>query len=199
MAATTSALDTTPPRPEPATVATSIPASVASRAAAGDSFTSADGAPAAGAASTTAATGATATGATAAAATAPPAVISPSSSPTFTTSPSLRRRADNTPASSAGTSTVILSVSSSTSVSPAATRSPSCLSQREIVASTMDSPRGGTLMDDMECDGRGETAKVIRSNIGREPTWQGNRFGELGSSGARAVGGGRPPIWGGGH
>jgi hypothetical protein len=47
---------------------------------------------------------------------------------------------------SAGTSTVILSVSSSTSVSPIATASPSFLFQREMVASVMLSPSGGTLM-----------------------------------------------------
>src|SRR5207247_10962838 len=46
-----------------------------------------------------------------------------------------------------GTSTVILSVSSSTSVSPGATASPSLFSHLETVASTMDSPSGGTLID----------------------------------------------------
>jgi hypothetical protein len=52
-----------------------------------------------------------------------------------------------TPARGAGTSTVILSVSSSTIVSPPATASPFFLTQRDTVASTMDSPSGGTLMD----------------------------------------------------
>src|SRR5205085_2073745 len=75
-----------------------------------------------------------------------PSVSSPNSSSTFTTSPSFTACLDSTPALSAGTSTVILSVSSSTSVSPAATASPSCLTQRDTVASTMDSPSGGTLM-----------------------------------------------------
>ena len=50
------------------------------------------------------------------------------------------------PARGAGTSTVILSVSSSTSVSPEATGSPSFLSQLETVASTIDSPSGGTFI-----------------------------------------------------
>ena len=51
----------------------------------------------------------------------------PSTSPTFTSSPSLRSMRDSTPADSALTSRSILSVSSSTSGSPAATASPSLL------------------------------------------------------------------------
>jgi hypothetical protein len=42
---------------------------------------------------------------------------------------------------------VILSVSSSTIVSPLATASPFFFTQRDTVASTIDSPSGGTLMD----------------------------------------------------
>jgi hypothetical protein len=66
--------------------------------------------------------------------------------PRATTSPSWCARLTSTPLVVAGTSTVTLSVSSSTMVSPAVTASPSRLSQREIVASTMDSPSGGTLI-----------------------------------------------------
>ena len=75
--------------------------------------------------------------------------ISPSGWSTFTTSPSFAARRTSTPAFGAGTSTVILSVSSSTSVSPAATGSPSFFNQRAIVASTIDSPSGGTLNEIM--------------------------------------------------
>src|SRR5579862_9091435 len=46
----------------------------------------------------------------------------------------------------AGTSTVTLSVSSSTTVSPAATASPGCFIHRDRVASGVDSPSGGTFM-----------------------------------------------------
>src|SRR3954447_970898 len=50
----------------------------------------------------------------------------------------------NTPAESAATSTLTFSVSSCTSVSPASTASPSCLSHAPTVASTTDSPSVGT-------------------------------------------------------
>jgi hypothetical protein len=72
--------------------------------------------------------------------------ISARISPTPTTSPSWCNRLTSVPPVVAGTSTVTLSVSSSTMVSPDATRSPSCFNHRETVASTMDSPSGGTLM-----------------------------------------------------
>src|SRR6476661_3298646 len=113
---------------------TSRPASVAIRAAAGDTFvaaasaplpaagvatTGATGAEGAGAAGADGADGAGADGAAGAGAAPEPAPISPSASPTATTSPSCFERLDSTPDSSAATSTVILSVSSSTSVSPA--------------------------------------------------------------------------------
>jgi pyruvate/2-oxoglutarate dehydrogenase complex dihydrolipoamide acyltransferase (E2) component len=73
--------------------------------------------------------------------------ICPISSPTCTTSPSFFPCFVSTPALNAGTSTVILSVSSSTSDSFCATTSPSFFNHREIVASTIDSPSGGTLIE----------------------------------------------------
>src|SRR5688572_23290304 len=132
----------------------STPDSAATLRAAGDDLTSA---PAGGVACSGAgagvggdsALGAAAGGAAAAGAV--PAVfvssISPRTSSTFTTSPSFLAWRATTPALRAGTSTVILSVSSSTTVSPAATASPSCLVQRETVASTIDSPSGGTFSE----------------------------------------------------
>src|SRR5205085_8537810 len=63
--------------------------------------------------------------------------------------PSFANRFLSTPPVTDGTSTVTLSVSSSTSVSPGETESPSFFSHRDTVASTMDSPRGGTLIDVM--------------------------------------------------
>ncbi len=72
----------------------------------------------------------------------------PSTSPTFTSSPSLRSMRLSTPACGALTSTSILSVSSSTSGSPAATASPSLRSHLATRASTMDSPTSGTTMLD---------------------------------------------------
>ena len=166
-AAKTSGRLTTPPRPVPATDARSTPDSSARRRAEGALRTvaagtgAATGATAAGrcgwacgaADGTGAGRGAAATSGAAAtgAAVAPTAASSnsPSRSLTPTTSPSARARDASTPALSAGTSTVILSVSSSTSVSPAATGSPSRFSHRETVASVMDSPSGGTLIETM--------------------------------------------------
>jgi hypothetical protein len=58
----------------------------------------------------------------------------------------------STPGFNAGTSTVILSVSSSTTVSPDATTSPSFFSHRDTVASTIDSPSGGTFMESIQTD-----------------------------------------------
>src|SRR6266851_9082364 len=73
-----------------------------------------------------------------------PSPISPSTSPTATTSPSFLSTRCSTPLCSALTSTFTLSVSSSTSTSPCWTASPSCLSHFAITASTMDSPNAGT-------------------------------------------------------
>ena len=75
----------------------------------------------------------------------------PSTSPTFTSSPSLRSMRLSTPACGALTSRSILSVSSSTSGSPAATASPSLRSHLATRASTMDSPTSGTTMFDGIC------------------------------------------------
>ena len=145
----TSGLLTTPPRPLPVTVATSMPASVAARRAAGEDLTPS---PVAGvlAGVEPTLTGAVLGGAgLAGAAAAAPTIDSSKSarrSPTFTTAPSAAACFVITPARGAGTSTVILSVSSSTRVSPAATGSPSFFSQRETFASTIDSPSGGTFI-----------------------------------------------------
>jgi hypothetical protein len=73
-------------------------------------------------------------------------VMVPMISPIFTSSPSRWAMRSSTPALGAGTSTSILSVSSSTRGSPAATASPSFLSHRAIRASTTDSPTSGTTM-----------------------------------------------------
>ena len=81
---------------------------------------------------------------------APSSSMTPSTSPIFTSSPSRRSIRASTPACGAPTSRSILSVSSSTSGSPADTRSPSFFSQRETRASTIDSPSSGTTtFDDM--------------------------------------------------
>src|SRR5438105_2053651 len=158
MRSITSGLLTTPPRPVPATDAISIPASSAMRRAAGDDLTpSPDGAGGGGEAgaggsgalfgvSMLAAGGWEPVAAAGAPTVAPTADSSKSarSSPTFTTAPSCAAIFEIAPAFGAWTSTVILSVSSSASVSPAATGSPSFFNQRETVASTIDSPSGGT-------------------------------------------------------
>src|SRR5512141_3323173 len=149
----TSGLLTTPPRPVPATSEMEMPASSATRRAAGDDFGSdavvAGGAAGVdGAAAGVAGAGVGADGAgDGALAGAAVSSSSPRSWSTFTTSPSLAEMDVITPARGAGTSTVILSVSSSTIVSPLLTASPFFLSQRDTVASTIDSPSGGTLMD----------------------------------------------------
>src|SRR5512141_2366634 len=135
----TSGLLTTPPRPVPATSELEMPASSATRRAAGDDFGS-DAVVAGGAAGVDGAGDGARAGAAVSSS-------SPRSWSTFTTSPSLAEMDVITPARGAGTSTVILSVSSSTIVSPLLTASPFFLSQRDTVASTIDSPSGGTLMD----------------------------------------------------
>src|SRR5690606_33507771 len=131
----------------------STPCSAATRRAAGDAFTSPDSGAEAVAAAASWVGASAAAGADCcwggAPAPAPAAESSscPSPSSTPTTPPSAFSCFTSTPAFRAGTSTVILSVSSSTSVSPDATDSPSFLSQRLTVASTMDSPSGGTLIE----------------------------------------------------
>ncbi len=69
-----------------------------------------------------------------------------SSSPIFTSSPSLCLMLAMTPPRSALTSRSIFSVSSSTTGSPTSTRSPSFFSHRATRASTTDSPSCGTTM-----------------------------------------------------
>jgi hypothetical protein len=193
---------TTPPRPVPATSPTATPASAAARRAEGADFTSpvADGeavvvgaagagagagegavdgaaAAAAGAAGAGAA-GAAAVGAdeSGAGAPVPAGAALSSSSPrswsTFTTSPSATAVDAMTPARGAGTSTVILSVSSSTIVSPLATESPCFFTQRETVASTIDSPSGGTLMDNISYGSKMGTQPISSAFRGRS----GDRF-----------------------
>ena len=166
-AASTSGFDTTPPRPVPLTAAMSIPRSSAMRRAAGDDLVvelcPVGGEAAAGIAlravvGVEIGDGVGAFPAAVAPCVAPAAAgtavssSSPRMSSTCTTSPSFFARLASTPGFNAGTSTVILSVSSSTSVSPAATASPSFFCQRETVASTMDSPSGGTFMGSIQSD-----------------------------------------------
>src|SRR5205085_6435882 len=73
-----------------------------------------------------------------------PSAIVPSTAPTGTLLPSAARISPITPAAGAGTSSVTLSVSSSTTGSSRATASPGCFSHRATVASAIDSPRVGT-------------------------------------------------------
>jgi hypothetical protein len=68
----------------------------------------------------------------------------PITPPTPTASPSPFVIDSRTPSCSASTSKLILSVSSSTSASPAFTASPSCLSHFPTAASATDSPSSGT-------------------------------------------------------
>ena len=138
---------TRPPGPAPLTAPRSTPWSAAIRLATGvarSSLSSSPGALAgAGAAGT--ALGASLRGFAAFSAAAPlPSSIVPSTSPIWTSSPAWRAILPSTPSLSAGTSRSTLSVSSSTTASPALTGSPSCFNQRATVASTTDSPSAGT-------------------------------------------------------
>src|SRR5947209_7113154 len=78
-----------------------------------------------------------------------PSLISPSSAPTATVSPSLAEISPSVPAAGAGTSIVTLSVSSSTSGSSTATGSPGFLNHLPMVASVTDSPSVGTRISAM--------------------------------------------------
>ncbi len=73
-----------------------------------------------------------------------PSSIVASSASTPTVSPALATCSPILPATGEGTSTVTLSVSSSHSISSAATASPGCLNQLATVASVTDSPSVGT-------------------------------------------------------
>ena len=154
----TSGLLTTPPRPVPVTSEIAMPASSAARRAAGDDFGSGRrrgakeqqaryGSRSGAGSSSRCGRSSGRSSAAAGDAAAAVSSISPRSWSTLTTSPSATASEEITPARGAGTSTVILSVSSSTIVSPLATESPFFFSQRDTVASTIDSPSGGTLMD----------------------------------------------------
>lgn len=187
----TSGLLTTPPRPVPATVARSTPDSAATRFAAGDARGSEAATAGAGAVLEAARCGDAASagaGVRAGACDAPLAdsSISPRTSSTATTSPSCFTWRANTPALSAGTSTVTLSVSNSTSVSPAATASPSFLSHRATVASTIDSPRGGTLIEIIPrspVTGMGFAAEPSRLRSGLGPRVHAVRASRAGGEG----------------
>ena len=74
----------------------------------------------------------------------PSALIAPRIAPTPTVPPASTAIASITPADGAGTSSVTLSVSSSTSGSSALTASPTFLNHWPTVASVTDSPRVGT-------------------------------------------------------
>src|SRR5262249_19114398 len=152
-----SPLVTRPSLPLPGTVEALMPLSAASLRTDGASGASAGGAFAAvgagcgGGGAGFATGGVAAAGAGAVFAGAPaPSLIWPSSAPGATVSPSLTRISESTPAAGAGTSNVVLSVSSSTSGSSTATGSPGCLNQRPMVASVIDSPKVGTRMPAME-------------------------------------------------
>ena len=132
--ARTSPLVSRPPFPVPAIAAGSSPCSSTSLRTAGES----DGGAAAGDASGRAGGGG------AGAAFPSPGSIEPRTAPTSTVRPSATSMAPRTPAAAAGTSSVILSVSSSTRGSSTATASPADLSHLETVASVTDSPSAGT-------------------------------------------------------
>src|SRR5215208_7059738 len=70
----------------------------------------------------------------------------PSTAPTGTLPPSATWISPITPACGAGTSSVTLSVSSSTTGSSRSTLSPGCFSHFATVASVTDSPKVGTLI-----------------------------------------------------
>ncbi len=152
-AATASALVIRPSLPVPATTAGLTPRSVMIFCAAGDVPSGALAADLGLASSTSLAVAALRSGFVAAAgaafagaglAPAPFASIVASTAPTLTTAPFLTLISERTPAAGAGTSSVTLSVSSSTSGSSAATVSPTFLNHEPTVASVTDSPRVGT-------------------------------------------------------
>src|SRR5579875_349636 len=98
--------------------------------------------------------------------------IEPMTSPTATVSPSGLRICWSTPACSAAISTLTLSVSSSTRVSPMATGSPSVLSQVPTTASTTDSPSWGTrisvgmlLYSECPCPHLGNAGKCLLDQV----------------------------------
>src|SRR5579883_1685177 len=122
-----------PPGPVPRTSVSGTPYSAAICRATGEARTSGGAAAACGGA-----VGAAGDGCSTALAT------TPRTSPTWTTSPAWCRIFCRTPVESAVTSRFTFSVSSSTTGSPATTVSPGLLSHRPTVASTIDSPRGGT-------------------------------------------------------
>src|SRR5262245_4724539 len=151
--ASTSSLVRRPPLPVPGMSAGSRSCSVIRRRTAGMSgpttrLAGAGAGRATGAISTARATGAAATGASAGAAARAGAAAwaacsrRATTSPTATVSPFCRRMR-STPARSAGISRLALSVSSSSSGSSAATRSPSFFSHCTITPSVTDSPRVG--------------------------------------------------------
>src|SRR5476651_1680825 len=73
-----------------------------------------------------------------------PSLIWPRIAPTPTVAPFLAAISPSTPEAGAGTSSVTLSVSNSTSGSSTETASPGCLNHLPTVASVTDSPRVGT-------------------------------------------------------
>src|SRR6056297_671848 len=79
-----------------------------------------------------------------------PASMRAMTSPTSAVSPSDLSTTCRTPASEAGTSSVALSVSTSTSGSSFSTRSPGCFSQAPMNTSLIDSPTEGTLTSVIE-------------------------------------------------
>src|SRR5260370_23936425 len=155
IAAIMSPLVTRPSLPDPGTVETSSPLSVASLRTEGGTGVpegnalaeDGGGAGAGSAAAAVATTGLdfSGLGAGLAGDAAPaPSRIWPSNAPTATVSPSLAAISASTPAAGDGTSIVTLSVSSSTSGSSTATASPGCLNHFPMVASVTDSPSVGT-------------------------------------------------------
>ena len=136
MARATSSFIARPSLPVPVTASRGRPASAIAFLAAGASSTSLfDGADGAGAAE--------ALEAGADALTAPPMTASLALASTVV--PSGAVISESTPAAGEGTSTETLSVSSSQSISSAATVSPTCLNHVETVASDTDSPKAGTM------------------------------------------------------
>ena len=89
---------------------------------------------------------------------------------TGTTSPSFDKMRSRRPEASASTSMEVLSVSISSRISPLATSSPSFLSQRRIVPSSMDMPVLGMMtgyaIAAASYFNRSRTAAVMRSTVG---------------------------------
>src|SRR5215210_5339745 len=120
-----------------------------------------------------------------------PAPTTPRTSPMPTVSPSCLAIDCSTPAPGAATSRLTLSVSSSTSGSPAATWSPSRFFHCPTVPSTIDSPKAGTLISALLADMLHPASLDLRPALAAERRLHDARL-LPGVDARRALGGGRP-------